>query len=149
MLVAVGFASCDVNRNDYVGEWTGVARDSTAITMTLNDDGSFVEKLVTIDNDKLEVTCVMKGQWSINGKDIEGLIDPESVNLTASDAAKNQDVAQLQARMKEELVKRHQDGTKAKFLASTNILPDNTDQKKDTLCGTFPTQGSVQLIRIK
>lgn len=142
VMLTLAFASCDVNREDYVGQWKGEARDSTKITMTLNEDGSFEEVLETFDQNQLTVTMTMKGQWSINGKDIEALVDPKSVEVVASAAEKSNDAEQLKIRIANELEKRFKQGTKAKFLSSTNI-------EADTLNGTFPTQGSVKLVRVK
>lgn len=147
VMVAV-FTSCDdINSKDYVGTWQGnTERDSTTqITMTLGEDGSFVEEIKTTDDSQLVITMTMKGKWMVNGKDIEALIDPSTVNVTADrndNVEQKNDVDQLKIDIVNELEKRHKDGTRAKFLSSASVVAD-------TLSGTFPTQGSVKLIRVK
>ena len=143
------FMSCDVNRDDYVGQWQGVARDSTSISLSLNQDGSFCEEITTIDKDSITVTCQMQGQWSINGKDIEADIDPATIKVTT--CGDKADVAQeLEKTIKEQIEKHKKDGAKIKVLASASVMAKdpNKTEAVDTLCGTYPTQGSVKLARI-
>lgn len=141
------FVSCDVNRDDYVGQWQGVTRDTTSISVSLNQDGSYSGEITTIDKDSTKVTCAMEGQWSINGKDIEADIVPATVKVTTSDG--KTDVAQeLEKTIKEQLEKHKKDGAKIKVLASASVMPKDKPEATDTLCATYPTQGSVKLARI-
>ena len=147
-IASASLVSCDVNRDDYVGQWQGMARDTTDIALSLNKDGSFSETLTTIDKDSAQVTCTMQGQWSINGKDIEADIDPATVKVTTSND--KTDVAQeLEKTIKDQLDKHKKDGGKIKVLASASVMPKdpNNTEAVDTLCGTYPTQGSVKLAR--
>ncbi|MBR5087291.1 MAG: hypothetical protein IKX31_09835 [Muribaculaceae bacterium] len=148
-IASVSLGSCDVNRDDYVGQWQGVARDTTNISLSLNQDGTFSEEITTIDKDSTTVTCQMQGQWSINGKDIEADIDLATVKVsTSGDKA---DVAQeLEKTIKEQLEKHKKEGAKIKVLASASVMAKDPSQTEaaDTLCGTYPTQGSVKLARI-
>lgn len=148
-IASASLISCDVNRDDYVGQWLGIARDTTDISLSLNKDGSFSETLITTDKDSTKVTCTMQGQWSINGKDIEADIDPTTVKVTTSND--KADVAQeLEKAIKDQLDKHKKDGGKIKVLASASVMPKdpNKPDAVDTLCATYPTQGSVKLARM-
>lgn len=144
-IATVSLISCDVNRDDYVGQWQGMARDTTDISLSLNKDGSFSETLTTTDKDSTKVTCTMQGQWSINGKDIEADIDPATVKVTCEG---KDDVAQvLEKTVKDQLEKHKKEGGKIKVLASASVMPKDKPEAVDTLCATYPTQGSVKLAR--
>lgn len=144
-IATASLISCDVNRDDYVGQWQGMARDTTDISLSLNKDGSFSETLITTDKDSTKVTCTMQGQWSINGKDIEADIDPATVKVTCDGKA---DVAQeLEKTVKDQLEKHKKEGGKIKVLASASVTPKDNAGAVDTLCATYPTQGSVKLAR--
>lgn len=150
IIASTSLVSCNVNKEDYVGEWMGKTRDSVLIILSLNEDGSFSEVLNAKNNDGTEVSCQLEGQWSINGKDIEATIDPASVKVLTPGKVEDQVAKDLEKSIKEQMEKKKKEESKIKVLASISIIPH--DEKKpndpDTLMGTYPTQGSVKLARI-
>ncbi len=145
-IATASLISCDVNRDDYVGQWQGMARDTTDISLSLNKDGSFSETLITTDKDSTKVTCTMQGQWSINGKDIEADIDPATVKVTCD--CKDDVAKELEKTVRDQLEKHKKEGGKIKVLASASVMPKDKPEAVDTLCATYPTQGSVKLARM-
>lgn len=146
IIASASLVSCDVNRDDYIGQWQGMTRDTTDITLSLNKDSTFNEEITTIDKDSTKVTCAMQGKWSINGKDIEADIDPTTVKVTTSND--KADVAQeLEKTIKAQIEKHKKDGGMIKVLASASVMPKDKPDAVDTLCATYPTQGSVKLAR--
>lgn len=150
IIASTSLVSCNVNKEDYVGEWMGETRDSTIICLSLQEDGSFTESITTFDNDSNEVTCKMEGQWSINGKDIEATIDPATVVVKNSRNENNALAKNLEKSIKEQMEKKKKEESKIKVLASISIIPhdENKPNDPDTLMGTYPTQGSVKLARV-